>query len=102
MAAPRYAADRADQVQEILLDGLTVLFHARSGTTHIVASPAPEILAALREGSADAAELLARLRARYELDDEAGAGAVAARLAELEEAGLVWIEPAAGRSSSGV
>jgi PqqD family protein of HPr-rel-A system len=89
MAALRYIADPEDQVRAVPLDGLTALFHAPSGTTHIVAPPAPEILAALREGPADSAELLARLAARFDVEGEAAAEAIAARLAELEAAGLV-------------
>ena len=90
MAGPRYTTDPQEDVQAVALDGLSVLFHRPSGMTHIVATPAPEILAALREGPADAAELLARLRALYDFEDEAAADAVTARLDELEQAGLVW------------
>ena len=86
MAGPLYIADPEDAVTEVALDGLTVLFHAPSGMTHIVAAPAPEILDALREGPADAPELLRRLRARFEFD---GDEAIHARLDELEAAGLV-------------
>ncbi|HMG46322.1 MAG TPA: HPr-rel-A system PqqD family peptide chaperone [Allosphingosinicella sp.] len=86
MAGPCYIADPASSVTSIALDGLIVLFHAPSGMTHIVAAPAPEILEALREGPADAAELLRRLRARFEFD---GDEAIHARLGELEAAGLV-------------
>jgi PqqD family protein of HPr-rel-A system len=86
MAGPRYIADPASALTSVALDGLAVLFHAPSGTTHIVASPAPEILDALQQGPADAAELLRRLRARFEFD---GDEAIHARLGELEAAGLV-------------
>lgn len=89
MAAPRYIADPDDQVRIVALDGLSVIFHAPSGITHIVASPTPEILAALRDGPADAAELLGRLRARYDFDDDQADEALAARLDELEASGLV-------------
>jgi PqqD family protein of HPr-rel-A system len=89
VAGPIYIADPEEDVQEVALDGLSALFHRPSGMTHIVAPPAPEILAALREGPADAAELLARLRALYDFEDEAVADAVTARLDELEQAGLV-------------
>jgi PqqD family protein of HPr-rel-A system len=89
MAGFRYIADPEDQVRAVVLDGLIALFHAPSGMTHIVAPPAPEILAALREGPATIAELIARLGARYDFEEECGAEAVAARLAELEQAGLV-------------
>jgi PqqD family protein of HPr-rel-A system len=86
MAGPIYIADSESAVSEVALDGLSVLFHAPSGTTHIVASPAPEILAALRAGPADSGELLRRLRARFDFDGEE---AIHARLDELEAAGLV-------------
>jgi len=89
MAAPRYIAEPAETLAVARLDGLCALFHEPSGATHIVAPPAPEILDALREGAADAATLLERLAARFEVEDEAGADAIAARLAELEAAGLV-------------
>lgn len=86
MAGPAYIADPESAVTAVALDGLTVLFHEPSGMTHIVASPAPEILDALRSGPADVAELLRRLRTRFEFD---GDEAIHARLGELEAAGLV-------------
>ena len=89
MAAPRYIAEPADKLALARLDGLCALFHGPSGATHIVAPPAPEILAALREGPADAATLLDRLAARFEFADAGAADAISARLAELEAAGLV-------------
>lgn len=85
MAASRYIADPEDQVRTVALDGLSVIFHAPSGMTHIVAPPTPEILTALREGPADAEELLRRLGALYEIEGDD----VVARLDELEAAGLV-------------
>jgi PqqD family protein of HPr-rel-A system len=88
MAGPRYIAPTADEVRIVALDGLSVLYHAPSGMTHIVAAPAPEILEALQPGPADIAELMARLGTRYELEEEAN-DIVALRLAELEQAGLV-------------
>ena len=88
MAGPFYIADSEDAIRAVELDGLTAFFHLPSGMTHIVAPPAPEILAALRAGSATVEELLARLAERFELD-EGGADEVEARLAELEQAGLV-------------
>ena len=89
MAGARYLADPEDVIEAVALDGLTLLFHEPSGMTHIVAAPAPEILGALREGPADAAELVRRLRARFDLDDEQAEAAIHARLDELEAAGLV-------------
>ncbi|MEA3031429.1 MAG: hypothetical protein QOG13_2754 [Sphingomonadales bacterium] len=86
MAGPVYIADPESAVRSVELDGLTALFHEPSGMTHIVAPPAPQILDALREGPADAAELLRRLRARFDFEGEE---AIHARLDELETAGLV-------------
>ena len=65
MAGARYIADPGGAVETVALDGLSVLFHAPSGTTHILAAPAPEILAALRDGPADLDEIVARLRMAY-------------------------------------
>jgi len=86
MAGPTYIADPEGTVLGVELDGLTALFHAPSGMTHIVAPPAPQILDALREGPADAAELLRRLRVHFEFGDDE---VIHARLDELETAGLV-------------
>jgi PqqD family protein of HPr-rel-A system len=89
MAGPLYIADNESAVLTVALDGLSVLFHAPSGMTHIVAPPAPEILAALQAGPADAPELLRRLRARYDFEGDEAEDALHARLDELEAAGLV-------------
>jgi PqqD family protein of HPr-rel-A system len=97
MAGALYIAEPEAAVSAVALDGLSLLFHAPSGMTHIVAAPAPEILDALGEGPADAVELTRRLRARFDFDGDdpgsgSGAGAEAvirARLDELEAAGLV-------------
>lgn len=87
MSGPSYIAD-SDGLQRTELEGLCVLFHPRSGMTHIVAPPSPQILAAL-EAPATLEALLERLGAAYTFDQADGAAAVAARLAELEAAGLV-------------
>jgi len=88
MAGSVYIAD-AEGLRTVMLEGLAVLFHPRSGQTHIVAPPAPEILSALAEGEADLDVLIARLRELFEFDEAEGRGAIAARLGELETAGLV-------------
>jgi PqqD family protein of HPr-rel-A system len=91
MADPRYSADPPEQVLTVELDALTALFHKPSGITHILAPPAPQILEALREGPATAATILSRMRKRYALGDgDADAmPSLAARLGELEVAGLI-------------
>jgi PqqD family protein of HPr-rel-A system len=89
MAGPRYIADPPSAVRTVALEGLTALFHRPSGTTHILAPPAPQILAALAEGPADAAGIAGRLGETFDLAAEDAPKAIAARLAELEAAGLV-------------
>ena len=89
MTGTRYIADRPEEMRAVELDGLTALYHRPSGLTHIVAAPAPQILAALAGRPGDAAEILARISAEFELEAEDATGAIEARLAELEAAGLV-------------
>jgi len=89
MTGPRYIADPPDAVRAVELDGLTALYHRPSGLTHILAAPAPQILALLAGQAGDAEEILARIAAEFEPEAEDAAGAIAARLAELEAAGLV-------------
>jgi PqqD family protein of HPr-rel-A system len=89
MSGARFRTDPEACVDSVALDGLSVIFHRPSGMTHIVAPPAPQILEALRMGPADAGEILARMRAWYDLEGDEAADAVEARLDELEAAGLV-------------
>jgi PqqD family protein of HPr-rel-A system len=88
MSAPTYIAD-AEGLRAVELEGLSILYHRASGMTHILAPPSPQILEVLGEGPADADVIVERLRARFDFPEEGGAAAVAARLAELEAAGLV-------------
>jgi PqqD family protein of HPr-rel-A system len=90
MAASLYAADPPEARRSVELEGLTLLYHRRSGLTHILAPPAPQILAALAAGPASAADIAARIGEDFELESDDPAAAIAARLAELEAAGLVW------------
>jgi PqqD family protein of HPr-rel-A system len=89
MTGPRYIADPPEAMRALELDGLTALYHRPSGLTHIVAPPAPQILAALAGQPGDAADVLERMASDFEFDAEGAEAAIAARLAELEAAGLV-------------
>jgi len=88
-AGARYRADADDCVRSVMLGDLHLLFHRPSGITHILAPPAPQILDALNLGACDAAELLRRLRAAFDLDEPEAGQLIEARLDELEAAGLV-------------
>ncbi len=71
------------------LDSLTLLYDRASGQTHLLATPSPEILAALAEGAATVPQLLGRLRARFDLDGDSAEMTITARLEELAALGLV-------------
>ena len=86
--ATLYRAASPDGLIVVPVDLLTAIYHRASGQTHLMASPAPEILEALAEAPLDAAALLAKLRTDYDLVD-ADPAALAARLDELVETGLV-------------
>ncbi len=86
------AADRAALLVEPL-DVLTAVFHRASGITHLLAEPAPAILAALGDEALTADALLARLAQRFEIADP-DRPALLARLAELVDAGLVGVTAA--------
>jgi PqqD family protein of HPr-rel-A system len=83
-----YRAEPADSLRIEPLDDFTLIFHRRSGLTHLVTAPAPEILAVLQEGPLTRDALLARLAECYDLADGSTA-ALDARLGELVAVGLV-------------
>jgi PqqD family protein of HPr-rel-A system len=86
----RYRAEPADARIVIALDAMTLIYQRRSGITHIVADPVPQILEAMGAAPCDPALIAARLSARYDLGVAAEAKAIiAARLLELAKLGLV-------------
>jgi PqqD family protein of HPr-rel-A system len=89
MAGPRYIADPAAERPAVALEDLTAIYHAPSGMTHLLAPPAPQILAALSGNAADAEEVLARIAQSFEVSADDAVAAIAARLDELVAAGLV-------------
>jgi PqqD family protein of HPr-rel-A system len=85
-----YAVEPADTRMATVLDGYTILYHRPSRATHVLASPAPELIGALAAGPATLAEVERRLRAAHDLAAEDGlAPTLAARLEELVASGLV-------------
>ncbi len=91
-----YRAEPSDQLVSVALGAIDALYHRRSGATHLVAAPVPQILALLAETPADLASLWDRLSARFDLDDADGDGrqALQDRLTELVSLGLVRCERA--------
>ena len=84
----RYRAPPAEALLTADLDAFTAIFHRPSGITHLLASPATEILDLLADEPLDLDGLLARLAEAFEIAD-ADRGALAARLDELVVAGLI-------------
>jgi PqqD family protein of HPr-rel-A system len=92
MVAPttHYIAESADQLWVEPLDAITLIYQRRSGITHMVAEPVPEILAAMGGEVVTAAMLIAKLSDQFDLATDDGAEAiVTARLEELAELGLI-------------
>ncbi len=90
-AAVQPASFRASEEGGLLiapLDEFTAVYHRASGITHLLTEPAPQILAILGEGTLSLDALLGRLGDDYDLED-ADRDALAARLDELIDAGLV-------------
>jgi PqqD family protein of HPr-rel-A system len=83
----RYLADPASLLRVVKLDILTAIYHRRSGQTHLVGEPVPEILEALGQGGADLAVLLKRLELP---DNPENREALSDRLAEMITTGLVF------------
>lgn len=81
------AADPTTLIVE-RLDVLTAVFHRASGITHLLASPAFEILALLGAAEMSLDALMAALASEYDLADPDPAS-LAARLGELAAAGLI-------------
>jgi PqqD family protein of HPr-rel-A system len=85
---PIFRAPPAGALLIAPLDAFTAVYHRASGITHLLAEPAPQILAVLGEGASSLDALLTRLGQDYDLDDGTRE-ALGARLEELVESGLV-------------
>ena len=85
----KFRAEPADQILVTPLDSLTLVYQRRSGITHIVAEPAPEILAVMGTDALTADEVAQRLATQFDFDGTHAADILAARLNELADLGLV-------------
>jgi PqqD family protein of HPr-rel-A system len=87
--SPVYRAERADQLLVEPLDAMTLIYQRRSGITHIVAEPVPEILAVMGGDALDAAAVAQRLAAQFDIDASDASAIVQSRLEEMATLGLV-------------
>lgn len=86
----RFRALDASDYRLTWLDELAVIYDRRSGLTHIVASPVPQILEIMQGGDWSVSALLVALAEQFDLPPgEDHSAALAARLDELATLGLV-------------
>lgn len=85
-----YQAEPVDARIVEPLDMMTLIYQRRSGITHMVGEPVPQMLEAMGGDTIDAETLAARLAASFDLGGQDDAAAlIAERLEELAELGLV-------------
>lgn len=84
-----WRAAPAERRVTVVLDSLTAVYNRASAQTHLLASPLPEILAALDVGPADAETLAARLARSFDVEAVDAEASIVARLEELAALGLV-------------
>lgn len=91
MPAPPTTYLRDENAQLIIepLDAMTVIYHRRSGITHIVAEPVPQILACMDAAPNTVADVARRLVADFDIDEIEVEAIIAARLEEMADLGLV-------------
>ena len=87
--SPTFKAGQGDRLLVEPLDQMTLIYQRRSGITHIVAEPIPEILAVMGDEFLSAEDVAARLASSFELDASNATAIVSARLEELAALGLV-------------
>lgn len=86
-----YRLDPRDHCRICPLDDLVLLYHVRSGQTHMVISPVPEMLEAMADGAPlSATDLYARLAHDYDLGPpDTAVAQIGEQLQALEALGLV-------------
>lgn len=90
----QFRAENSDNIIVESLDMITLIYQKRSGITHLVAEPMPQILAALGGQALDIAALIDRLATKFDLDpnEQDTHAVIAARIDELMALGLVVAE----------
>ncbi len=97
-----YRAEGNGDIIVETLDMITLVYQRRSGITHMVAEPMPQILAAFGDDALTIGELTKRLADQFELGDETAdiTQVITARIQELEGLGLVIVIDQAGQETA--
>lgn len=91
-AEVRYRAAAVGDLLRVELDDLTAVFDRRSGQTHLLASPLPEMLKVLGEGEWTLEAFADDIGTKFEVAADGNATAlIAAHLQELLALGLVEV-----------
>jgi len=87
---PLFRAEAADALIIRPLDTMTLIYQRRSGITHMVAQPVPEILAVMGDQAMNAKDVAVKLSESFDLGViEDAIEIVADRLQELADLGLI-------------
>ncbi|MFC4292650.1 HPr-rel-A system PqqD family peptide chaperone [Sphingorhabdus arenilitoris] len=86
----KYRAEKSEDIIIHPLDVMTLIYQRRSGITHIVADPVPQILEAMAGEAMTASELMAKLSGSFDMDGGDDVQIILSeRLEELASLGLV-------------
>src|SRR3546814_5936298 len=80
----RYRAENPASIAVHPFDALTLLYHRRSGITHMVIAPAPQILAVMGSEELAVADILHRLSQDFDLGTEGQESLLAVISARLD------------------
>lgn len=71
------------------LDSMTAIFHRRSGITHIVADPVPQILNVIGSQTMSVEEMCQRLQTIFDVEGDDAAAIIGERVKEMARLGLL-------------
>src|SRR3546814_15162165 len=95
----RYRAENPASIAVHPFDELTLLYHRRSGITHMVIAPAPQILAVMGSEELAVADILHRLSQDFDLGTEGQESLLAVIRSEERRVGKEWVSKCRSRWS---
>ena len=85
----RYKAEPDAMLLIQPLDAMTAVYHRRSGITHIVSEPVPQILQVMGGETLTCGEIMVRLSADFDFEGVDAESLITDRLDEMASLGLV-------------